>query len=78
MVDIPAGDWITVAEAAGILGRTPRLVQALIKDGKLPARRVGRAYLLLRPDVERFSAKPRPAGWKKGVPRKPKKKGRKK
>lgn len=77
MVDIPAGDWLTVAEAAAMLGVTPRRVQSLIKDNRVPARRVGRVYLLLRADVDEFARIPRPQGWKKGVPRPPKKKGKK-
>ena len=75
MVNIPAGDWLTVAETAEELKLTRRRVQALVTAGKLPAVRAGKSLLLLRSDVEAFSKLDRPHG----RPREPqpKKKGKK-
>lgn len=53
----------TVAEAAGILGVSPRRVLQFITEGRLPAQRVTpRLYLLNVDDVRRFAKKPRETG----------------
>ena len=43
---------LTTAEAAAKLGKTLRHVQWLIKEGKLPAERVGRDYFIREEDLE--------------------------
>jgi len=43
---------LTVEEAARLLGRTPLTVYKYIRQGKLPAQRVGRAYRLRPEDVQ--------------------------
>jgi excisionase family DNA binding protein len=43
---------ITVTQAAQILGITGRRVRALIKSGKLGARRIGSVWVLDRKEVE--------------------------
>ena len=45
-------DDVTIAEAAGILGESRWTTQRRIRSGQLPARRLGRMYLLNRSDVE--------------------------
>lgn len=55
MVDVPAGDWITLAEAAALLGLTKRRVQVFVKAGRLPATRVGIQFLVRRADVLAFA-----------------------
>lgn len=51
---------LTVAESAAILGVSPARVRALIAAGLLPARKVGRAWILQERDVEsRLDARPR-------------------
>ena len=53
----------TVAEAANILGVSPRRVLQFINEGRLPAQRVtARLYLLNVDDVKRFAKKPRETG----------------
>lgn len=42
---------LTVAESARMLGVTPSRVRALIAQGMLPARKVGRAWILEEADV---------------------------
>lgn len=77
MVDVPAGDWVTVAEAAAMLKLTKRRVQVFIKEGRLRAMQVGILYLLRREDVKAF--KPgKPGRPKKSESPAPPKKGRKK
>jgi excisionase family DNA binding protein len=49
-----AGDPLSVAEAAVLVGRDPGLLRRAIREGRLPATRDGRAYLLRRRDVERL------------------------
>jgi excisionase family DNA binding protein len=62
MVDVPAGDWITVAEAAELLNLTKRRVQVLVKTGRIPAKKVGNQFLLTRAVVVAFKAIPRDPG----------------
>ena len=52
---------ITTKEAAGILGVTPIRIRQLIKEGRLPAEKIGRDYLIDVEGVERFSENDRPA-----------------
>jgi excisionase family DNA binding protein len=47
---------MTVADVAAMLRRSERTIRTLIADGKLPAQRVGRAYRILRSDVDRLVA----------------------
>lgn len=44
-------DLITTEQAAEILSITRRRVQALIKAGRLPAQRLGYAWLIKREDL---------------------------
>jgi excisionase family DNA binding protein len=69
MVKMPNGDWISVTDAAEILGLGRRRVHAIIEDGRLKPTKVGSVYLLLRSDVIAFAKKPRAPG----RPKKPKK-----
>jgi excisionase family DNA binding protein len=70
MTLIPAGDWVTVAEAGVRLGVSKRRVQAIIADGsgRLPAARVGNVLLIQRTDLERFAGLVRPPGAKRKKP----------
>jgi excisionase family DNA binding protein len=52
MVDAIRADWLSPAEAAGVLGVSPRRVYALIDDGHLRAERVGDRILVHRGSVE--------------------------
>ena len=70
---IDASEYLTVPEAAKLMGKTPQWVRKLAQrfvnqepDG-IPAVRIGRDYLIRRADVENFQANP--VGWKKGRPR---------
>ncbi len=49
------GPLCTVDEVATRLRLHPKTVQRFIREGRLPARMVGRAYRILRADVERFA-----------------------
>lgn len=60
---------ITTAEAAQRLNKTIRHVQWLITEGKLPAEKVGRDYLIDEADLALVS------NLKRGRPRKPQKEG---
>lgn len=44
---------ISTKQAARILGVSPRRVRALITSGRLPAKMVGRDWLIEKPDLER-------------------------
>jgi excisionase family DNA binding protein len=57
---------ITTSEAAERLGVTIRRIQALITDGRLPAQKVGRDYLIKEEDLKLVIDR------KPGRPRKPK------
>lgn len=63
--------YLTTAQAAAELGVSVRRVQALVKAGRLSARRLGRDYLI---DPAALAAvRHRPQGWPKGRPRGPRK-----
>ena len=55
-------DMIGAGEAAKELGVTPRQVRNLIVDGTLPARKVGRDYVIERADLAKVARKRR-RGW---------------
>ena len=49
----PAEQWVSTAEAARILGKTPRTVTSYIEAGKLTAKRKDKkSYLVLRESAE--------------------------
>lgn len=57
-----AGDPLTVAEAAALVGRDPSWLRRAIRTGQLAAASTPRGYLLRRRDVERLdrvAARPR-------------------
>lgn len=45
---------ISVREAAGILGTNRTQVFRLIKSNQLPAKKVGRNYVILKSDVDNY------------------------
>jgi len=54
---------ITVAEAAALLGVTPRRVRKFIEEGRLQGEPVNpRLWLVYRSSVERFARAPRRGG----------------
>lgn len=56
-------NYVSVPEAAEIIGCTTGRVHQLIAEGVLSGEKVnGRAWLLLRKDVERVARKPRTTG----------------
>lgn len=64
-----ADDLISTAEAGRRLGLSPRRVRALITEGRLPARRIGRDYLIRAADLAGVTI--HPVGWPRGRKRKP-------
>jgi excisionase family DNA binding protein len=60
---------LTTREAADDLGLTVRQVRNLIKRGTLPARKVGRDWLIKAADVEVAQSRPRPGRPKQEVER---------
>ena len=52
-------DLLTVEQAAAALGLSVRMVRQHITNGSLHAQQFGRAWLLRRSDVERFTPKRR-------------------
>lgn len=51
-------DFLTTRQAGEVLGVTPQRVIALIRDGRLPASKVGRDWLIAMSDVEKFEKRP--------------------
>lgn len=45
-------DILTTNEAAQILGVSQKMVQSLIKRGRLPAEKIGRDWMIRREDAE--------------------------
>ena len=48
--------WLTIAQVAAILSIAYNTVLNEIKAGKLPALRVGKAYRILRKDLDNYIA----------------------
>ena len=59
--------YITTEDAAGILSVSIRRVQAMIRTGLLPAKRFGKAYMLLETDVRWLNEQERVPGWRANV-----------
>jgi excisionase family DNA binding protein len=49
---------LTTQQAGEILGVTPQRVLALIRNGRLPAIKVGRDWLIAMRDLEKFERRP--------------------
>jgi excisionase family DNA binding protein len=49
--------WLTIAEAAGVLGVDHKTVRSAIKDGRLPVARLGRAQRVLESDLALLATK---------------------
>ena len=50
----PSSATLTVDEASTLLHLTPRRVQALAREGRLPGRRIGRRWLFMRAELDRM------------------------
>ena len=69
--------WCSVADACRVANVSKPYLHVLIQAGKIEARKVGNAYLVLRSDAAKFERQPgmgRPKKAKK-VAKKPKKRG---
>lgn len=51
-------DHLTTQQAGDLLGVSAQRVLALIRDGRLPATKVGRDWLIARQDLENFEKRP--------------------
>ena len=60
---------ITTATAARLLGLSRQSVLAYISQGKLPAQKIGRDWMIEPKDLELVKVRP-PVGYPKGKPRK--------
>lgn len=47
------GNILTTAQAAAVIGVSQKMVQSLIKRGRLPAEKIGRIWVVRREDAER-------------------------
>ena len=60
---------LTVPEAARRVGRNPETVRRWIREGKLPARKVGTQHVIEERDLAAFEAStesvPMPAAWQR-------------
>lgn len=55
ILDWELGDYITIAEAAEILQRTPKTIRNLIRNGRIEVIRAGRTCLVSAADVQRLA-----------------------
>jgi len=63
---------LTVPQAAARLGVNRTRVWRLVRDGRLPAEKRGRDWLIRESDLDAFAAEPRKPGrppWRKAVDR---------
>lgn len=56
MGQLPAGDWMTAAEVADLLGVGKRRVLYLISEGRIPHREIAGAFVVRRADAAKFKA----------------------
>ena len=61
---------LTTHQAADRLSITHSLVCKYIRDGRLPAAKFGKSWVIQESDLDTFASTPRTVGWKKGKPRK--------
>ena len=54
----PGVETVTGTEAATILGVSKQRLCKLLRDGRIPAKREGHAWIVKRADVEAFHALP--------------------
>ena len=54
----PADEWLTVAQVMVLVGLSDSRVQRLLREGRIPARKVGRDWIVSRRSVEDFLALP--------------------
>lgn len=54
MARLPAGDWISLREAADIIGCTPRGALNYVRSGSLPHRKIDSFFVVLRKDARAF------------------------
>jgi excisionase family DNA binding protein len=54
----PEDEWLTVAQVVPLLGLSDSRVQRLLRAGQIPARKVGRDWIVSRRVVEEFKALP--------------------
>jgi excisionase family DNA binding protein len=57
-----AEEWITTQEAAEIIGVTRNHIRYLIRNGKLEAKRFGRAWMVSYKSTEEYAATERKPG----------------
>ncbi|MFG1602698.1 helix-turn-helix domain-containing protein [Actinoplanes sp. NPDC049265] len=58
-LDRHSPDWHSPDEVAGILGLHVRTVRGYIRDGRLPAVRIGKQYRVAHSDLAAFTGRPR-------------------
>ena len=61
-LSLPLADWLTLSEAADVIGITKGRLSIIAKAGKIPSTRLGRQVLILRSDAVTFKKKERKAG----------------
>jgi excisionase family DNA binding protein len=54
----PEDEWLTVAQVVPLLGLSDSRVQRLLRAGQIPARKVGRDWIVSRRAVDQFLAQP--------------------
>lgn len=62
LIQSPAMELVGVTGAAKELDLSTNRVRQLIKQGRLPAQRIGREYAITRDDLEAFKLIDRPVG----------------
>ena len=58
----PQGGMVTIPEAAERLGLSVAMVRRYCAQGKLPAQKVGKGWVIRRWELERFAINPRHSG----------------
>ncbi len=62
VVPAPQGRLLTISEAAERLGLSLAMIRRYCSQGKLPAQKIGRDWVIRQDEVERFAAMPRRSG----------------
>ncbi|SHN43561.1 helix-turn-helix domain-containing protein [Cryptosporangium aurantiacum] len=54
-------EWYSVEQVAELLGLHVKTVRGYVREGRLPASRIGRQYRVAAADLEAFTGRPAPA-----------------
>lgn len=62
MTKLPGGNWLTLTEAAALIGLSVARLSVLASEGRIATKRIGRSVLIEEKEARRFKKAQRPSG----------------